>query len=149
MDTELRRGFGWLAFAGYVLIIAGVFSIIDGIVALANASFFTANAHFVFSSLRTWGWIVLVLGIVQTLAGFGVFTGRQWARWFGIAIASLSAIGQLMFAQAYPLWSLVIIGVDVLVIYGLAVYGGRVAEATRLQGVESVESETDRERRAA
>jgi hypothetical protein len=147
MDPDLRRGFGWLAFAGYVLIIAGVFSMIDGIVALANASFFTANAHYVFSSLRTWGWIVLVLGIVETMAGFGVFSGRQWARWFGIAIASLSAIGQLMFAQAYPLWSLVIIGVDLLVIYGLAVYGGRVAEAARLQDVSA--SEAERERRAA
>ncbi len=147
MDPELRRGFGWLAFAGYVLIIAGVFSMIDGIVALANASFFTANAHFVFSDLRTWGWIILALGILETLAGFGVFTGSQLARWFGIAIASLSAIGQLMFAQAYPLWSLIIIGVDIIVIYGLAVYGGRVAEAARLQEVP--ESERDRERRAA
>jgi hypothetical protein len=147
MDPEMRRGFGWLAFAGYVLIIAGVFSMIDGIVALANASFFTANAHFVFSNLRTWGWIVLTLGILETLAGFGIFTGSQWARWFGIAIASLSAIGQLMFAQAYPLWSLIIIGVDVLVIYGLAVYGGRVAEAARLQ--QAPQSETDRDRRAA
>ena len=63
----MRRGFGWLAFAGYVLIIAGVFSMIDGIVALANSSFFTANAHFVFSSLRTWGWIILALGILETL----------------------------------------------------------------------------------
>jgi hypothetical protein len=148
MDNELRRGFGWLAFAGYVLIIAGVFSMIDGIVALANSSFFTVNAHYVFSSLRTWGWITLIVGIVETLAGFGVFTGSQVARWFGIAIASLSAIGQLMFAQAYPLWSLIIISVDMLVIYGLAVYGGRVAaEAARLQDVSG--SETDRERRAA
>ena len=147
MDPELRRGFGWLAFAGYVLIIAGVFSMIDGIVALANASFFTANAHFVFSDLRTWGWIILALGILETLAGFGVFTGSQLARWFGIAIASLSAIGQLMFAQAYPLWSLIIIGVDIMVIYGLAVYGGRVAEAARLQ--QAPESERDRDRRAA
>ncbi len=148
MDNEMRRGFGWLAFAGYVLIIAGVFSMIDGIVALANASFFTANAHYVFSDLRTWGWITLIVGIVETLAGFGVFTGSQVARWFGIVIAGLSAIGQLMFAQAYPLWSLIIIAVDMLVIYGLAVYGGRVAsEAARLQDVSG--SETDRERRAA
>ena len=148
MDNEMRRGFGWLAFAGYVLIIAGVFSMIDGIVALANASFFTANAHYVFSDLRTWGWITLIVGIVETLAGFGIFTGSQVARWFGIIIASLSAIGQLMFAQAYPLWSLIIIAVDMLVIYGLAVYGGRVAsETARLQDVSG--SETDRERRAA
>jgi hypothetical protein len=146
MDTDVRRGTGWLVFAAYVLIIGGVFSMIDGIVALANASFFTANAHFVFSGLRTWGWIILGLGILEAAAGFAVLNGRQWARWFGIGIASLNAIGQLMFAQAYPLWTLIIVGIDIMVIYGLTVYGGRVSESAQLQ---EVESETDRERRAA
>jgi hypothetical protein len=55
----------------------------------------------------------------------GVFTGAQWARWFGIAIASLSAIEQLLFVQAYPWWSLAVFALDVLVVYALAVYGGR------------------------
>jgi multidrug transporter EmrE-like cation transporter len=140
------RGFGWIAFAGYVLIIGGAFNVMDGIVALARSSFFVAGAHYVFSDLRTWGWIILALGIVEALAGFSIFTGSQWARWFGIGIASVNAIGQLMFAQAYPLWSLIIIGVDLLVIYGLAVYGGPAAAAAR---VEAIESETERGRRAA
>ena len=120
-----EKGFGWLVFAATMLGLAGVFSMIDGIVALSNARFFTANAHYVFSDLRTWGWITLIVGVVVTLAAFGVFSGSQVARWFGIVIAGLSAIGAALFAQAYPLWTLIIFGVDVLVIYALAVYGGR------------------------
>ena len=143
MNGTTGRGWGWIAFAGYVLIIGGAFNVMDGIVALARSSYFVAGARYVFSDLRTWGWIILGLGIVEVLAGFSIFTGRQWARWFGIGIAALNALGQLMFAQAYPLWSLIIIGVDLLVIYGLAVYGGPAAAAAR------VEDMTEAERRRA
>jgi len=138
MNGTTGRGFGWIAFAGYILIIGGAFNIMDGIVALARSSYFVAGAHYVFSDLRTWGWIILGLGIVEVLAGFSIFTGSQWARWVGIGIAALNALGQLMFAQAYPLWSLIIIGVDLLVIYGLAVYGGQVAAAARAEDLEEI-----------
>lgn len=123
-STSLRA-VGWRTYASVVLVIAGVFGIIEGIVAVSKASFFAGNAVFVFSDLMTWGWIILGLGILELIAGLAVLTGSAWSRWFGIGIAGLGALGQLLFAQAYPLWSLVLIGVNLLVIYGLAVHGLR------------------------
>jgi hypothetical protein len=118
-------GSGWVMFASMMLVLAGAFNVIDGIVALSKSSFYVAGAHYVFSDLTTWGWIVLIIGAAQVLAGFYVWRGSQLARWFGIGTASLNAIAQLMFIQAYPWWSLALFALDLLVIYGLAVYGGQ------------------------
>jgi hypothetical protein len=124
-EADYDRGAGWITFAAVVLGVAGTFSVVDGIVALAKSKFYTANAVYVFSDLRTWGWITLIIGAVMIFAAMAVFNRAQWARWFGIAVASLSAIGQLLFVQAYPWWSLAVFALDVLVVYALAVYGGR------------------------
>jgi hypothetical protein len=86
---------------------------------------FTANAHYVFGDLRTWGWITLIIGVLQLLAAAGVLAGNQWARWFGVAVLGLSAIDQMFFIPAYPFWSLTIIAVDVVALYGLCAYGSR------------------------
>jgi len=123
------RGSGWLVFAASVLGIAGIFNVIDGIVALAKSKFYVAGAVFVFSDLRTWGWIVLVIGIVEILAAFAILGRSQWARWFGIVMATLGALAQFSFMQSYPWWSLTILTMCVFVIYGLAVYGGRTASS--------------------
>jgi hypothetical protein len=120
-----ERANGWLVFAASMLGIAGTFSIVDGIVALSRSKFYVANAVFVFSDLRTWGWITLILGAVAVLAAFGVLTRSQFARWFGIVAAGLNALGQFMFVQAYPFWAMFVFAADVLVIYALAVYGSR------------------------
>ena len=120
-----ERGAGWLVFAATVLGIAGIFNVIDGIVALSKSSFYVAGARYIFSDLRTWGWIVLILGVLEILAAFAVLARAQWARWFGIVLASLGAIGQFGFIQAYPFWSITIIAVCIFAVYGLAVYGGR------------------------
>ena len=116
---------GWLVFAALMLGLAGAFNIIDGIVALSKSKFFVQDATYVFSDLRTWGWIVLGLGIIQVLAALAVVNRAQWARWFGIAVAGVNAIAQLVWIPAYPFWSLTMFAVDVLVIYALAVYGSR------------------------
>src|SRR5438105_10890859 len=121
------RGHGWVVFAALMLFLAGVFNVIDGLVALADSKFYGAGAVFVWSDLRTWGWIVLALGVVQLLAGSAILRGRAWGRWFGIVVASLNAIGQMMFIPAYPWWSLLIIALDILVIYGLATHGAQEA----------------------
>jgi hypothetical protein len=118
-------GAGWLLFASIMLGMAGAFNIIDGIVALSKSKFFVADATYVFSDLRTWGWIVLALGIVQVLAALTLVNRNQFARWFAIASAGVNAIAQLVWIPAYPFWSLSMFAVDVLVIYALAVYGGR------------------------
>ena len=129
-DYELdeERGFGWLLFAATMLGLAGVLSIIDGIMGISRSHFYTSNAHYVFSDLRTWGWITLILGVLLIIAAMGVFQGSGFARWFGIFIAGLSAIGHFGAMQAYPFWTLILFTLDVLVIYALAVYGGKKME---------------------
>ncbi len=161
MDPRDNRAAGWQTYSGLVLALGGLFAIIDGLMAVYRSSFFVGNAVFVFSDLRTWGWIIFGLGILGVISGLAIFSGREWARWAGITIASLGALGQLLFAQAYPLWSLMIMGVYLLAVYGLAVYGVRESAASSSAGrFESTISGTperptgisevsDRDRRAA
>jgi hypothetical protein len=119
------RGYGLVLFASVLLVIVGVFNLIYGVAAIANSHVFTANAHYVFGSLRTWGWITLIIGGLQVLAAGGVLAGNQAARWFAVAVVGLSAIDQMFFIPAYPFWSLMIIAVDVVALYGLCAYGSR------------------------
>ena len=123
-----ERGFGWLLFASTMLGLAGVLSVIDGIMALSKSKFYADNANYVFSDLRTWGWIMLVVGALLIVAAMGVFRGSGFARWFGIFAAGLNAIAFFGAMQAYPFWSLIVFTLDVLVIYALAVYGGKKME---------------------
>jgi hypothetical protein len=122
-----ERGFGWLLFAATMLGLAGILSVFDGIIALSRGKFYTANSSYVFTDLRTWGWITLVIGALLIVAAMGVFSGSGFARWFGILMAGLNAVGLFgsPTAQAYPFWSLIIFALDILVIYALAVYGGK------------------------
>jgi hypothetical protein len=126
---EQDSGSAWMTFAGIVILLVAVLNIIDGIAAISKSGFFVQDAHYVFSDLRTWGWIVLALGALQMLVGFGIWAGNQLARWTGIVIVSLNAIAQLLFIPAYPFWSLSIFALDLLVLYGLAAHGGRGASA--------------------
>ena len=119
------RGYGLVLFASVLLVIVGCFNLIYGFAAVANAHVFVANAHYVFGSLRTWGWITLIIGALQLLAAGGVLAGNQMARWFGVAVLGLSAIEQMFFIPAYPFWSLMIIAVNVVALYGLCAYGSR------------------------
>lgn len=125
---EDDRGRGWLAFAGALLLTVATLNIIDGIAAISNAHFYAANARYVFGDLTTWGWVVLCLGVLQGLVGFGVFVKNQFARWIGVVVLSLNAIAQLLMMPAYPFWSLCIFAVDILAIYGLVAYGSRISE---------------------
>jgi len=119
------RGLGLVFFAAVMLLVVGIFNVIDGIAAIANSHLFVANAHYVIGDLRAWGWVALILGLLQLLAGGGVMIGNQAARWFGIAIIALNLVSQLFFIPAYPFWALTIIAFDVFALYGLCVYGGR------------------------
>ena len=119
------RGSGLVLFASVLLVVVGCFNVIYGIAAIANSHVFTANAHYVFGNLRAWGWITLILGVVQLLAAAGVLAGNQLARWFAVVVVGLNAIEQMFFIPAYPFWSLMIIAVDVVALYGLCAYGSR------------------------
>jgi hypothetical protein len=118
-------GGGWILFAGIMLMLVGVLNVIYGIAAIGNSSFFVNDQKYILSNLNTWGWVTVILGAVQIGAAYSIWAGNQFGRWFGIGVAGLSAIGALMSLPAYPFWSLAIFAVDILVIYGLAAYGGR------------------------
>ena len=120
-----RQGYGLIIFASVLLLVLSFFNLIDGIAAVANSHVFVANAHYVIGDLRAWGWITLILGVLQLLAAGGILAGNQLARWFAVALVGLNAIGQMFFIPAYPFWSLTIIAVDVVVLWGLCVYGSR------------------------
>jgi hypothetical protein len=123
--VDEEEGAGWLVFAATMLGLAGIMSVLDGIVGLAKSKFYFAGATYVVSDVRTWGWVVLLVGIVLILAAGGVLARSGFSRWFGIFAAGLSAISQFAWMQVYPFWSLVVVALDVMVIYALAMYGGR------------------------
>jgi hypothetical protein len=123
-DTE-GHGYGLVLFASILLLVTGCFNAIQGIAAIANSHVFVANAHYVFANLRAWGWITLILGALQLLAAAGVLAGNQVARWFAVAVVGLNAIDQMFFIPAYPFWSLTIIAMDVVALWGLCAYGSR------------------------
>jgi hypothetical protein len=119
------EGYGMIVFAAALLGMVGFFNLLDGIAAIANAHIFIANAHYVVGDLRAWGWVAAILGALQLLAVLGILAGNQLARWFGVAVIGLNAIGQMFFIPAYPFWSLMIIAVDVVALWGLCAYGSR------------------------
>jgi hypothetical protein len=118
-------GGGWILFAGIMLVLVGILNVIWGIAAIGDSSFFVNDQRYILSDLNTWGWVTVILGAVQVLAAYSVWNGNQFGRWFGIGTAGLSSIAALMSLPAYPFWSLAIFAVDILVIYGLAAYGGQ------------------------
>jgi hypothetical protein len=122
---EERHGRGFMAFASMLLFLIGFFNVIYGVAAIGSSNVFAADAHYVIGDLRTWGWVTVVLGVLQLLAAFGVLAGNQLARWLGVAVIGLNAIGQMLSITGYPLWSLTIIALDVVALYGLCTYGSR------------------------
>ena len=120
MTRDATRVTGWWIFAGIVLGIAAVLNIIYGIAAIDNSSFFVNDAKFILSDLNTWGWVTVVIGLIQGLAALSLFSGGGFGRWLGIFAASLSAIAALLSIPAYPLWSLCIFALALIVLYELA-----------------------------
>jgi hypothetical protein len=132
---------GWVTFAAVMLLISGALSVIYGIAAIGNSNFFNQNASFILSNLKTWGWVTLVLGILQLLAGGSLWRGGLYGRIFGIAAASLSAIGALLSIPAYPFWSLAIFALDIVIIHQIAAHGteGRGADVSTVSERDMME----------
>jgi len=114
---------GWVTFAGIMLLIGGVLNVIYGIAAIGNSSFFANDTRYILSGLNTWGWVALVIGVVQLFAGFSLWGGGLFGRIVGLAAASLSAIAALLSIPAYPLWSLAIFALDIVIIHQIATRG--------------------------
>src|SRR3954467_6618019 len=116
---------GWVVFGGVMLIMMGSFQVIEGLVALFDDGFYAvrSNGLVVNVDYNTWGWVHLIIGIVGVLAGLGLLVGNMLARVVGVAAAFLSAIVNLAFISAYPVWSAIMITLDVIVIYAIIVHG--------------------------
>jgi hypothetical protein len=125
------QGGGWVLFAGIMLMMVGVLNVIWGIAAIDQAQFFVQDTKYIFSDLKTWGWIGLIVGILQVLAAGSLWAGGLYGRIVGIGAASLSAIAALLSIPGYPFWSLAIFALDVVIIHQIATRGteGRGAEA--------------------
>ena len=125
-EPEAERGDGWILFAGIMLAIAGVLNAIWGIAAIDDSTYFNGDNRFViFDDLKTWGWFLLIVGILQLGAAFAVWTRHTYGQVAGIAFASFNAMILLFTVNVFPIAAFMLFIVDLLVIYGLAVYGGR------------------------
>jgi vacuolar-type H+-ATPase subunit I/STV1 len=114
---------GWSSFAGIVAVVVGVFNVIDGLVALfRNDYYLVTSQDILVFNFTAWGWIWLIIGLVQIVIGAGIIAGNEWARTAGIAMAVLAAIGQLAFLRAFPVWSVLVIAMCVLVVYALTAH---------------------------
>ena len=120
--TENRSG--WVTFAGVMLFMVGVLNIIYGIAAIGDSSFFIQDQKYIFSNLNTWGWLTLVLGLLQLGAAFSLWSGGLYGRVVAILATTLGAIGALLALPAYPFWSLAIFAINIIVLHQVAMYGG-------------------------
>src|SRR4051795_1763231 len=116
---------GWIVFAAVMLIMIGLLHAIEGFVALFKDSYYLVRSSGLIVNVdyTGWGWTHIILGLLVAGAGAALFTGRVWARTLGVLVAAVSIVANFSFAGAYPLWSLIMITVDVLVIYALTVHG--------------------------
>jgi hypothetical protein len=119
--TEHRSG--WVTFAGIMLLMAGILNVIYGIAAIGNSDFFVQNAHYVFSDLKTWGWVTLVIGVLQFLGALSLWRGGFYGRVVGIFGAGLGAIAALLSIPAYPFWSLAVFALCIVIIHQIAAHG--------------------------
>jgi hypothetical protein len=116
---------GFIVFASSMMILVGMFQVVQGLVALFDDGFYLVSAHglVVDVNYNVWGTVHLLLGLLLLASGAGVLTGNMAARTAGVIVAGLSAVVNMVFIGAYPLWSILIIAVDVLVIYALTAHG--------------------------
>jgi hypothetical protein len=119
---------GWIAFAGVIMMMLGTFHAIQGLVALFNDEYYLVGSSGLVLELdyTAWGWVHLIAGAILVAAGLGVFGGQVWARTVGVATAMLSAIVNVAFLAAYPVWSLMMIALAVVLILALTVHGSEV-----------------------
>jgi hypothetical protein len=126
--TASRAGTGWVFFAAIMMIVLGIFGIFEGLAAIVKSGFYHVPPNYYISiNAKGWGWIHLIISIIVVLAGFALLQGATWARVVGIILASLSAIANFLFIPVYPIWSLLIIAIDIVVIWALAAHGRALA----------------------
>jgi len=126
-SSGTHRNPGWVTgfafFAGWMMILLGVFHAAMGFTAILNDQFFGAVRNYTYAfDVTGWGWVHLTIGIVVFLAGFAVFDGRPWARGLGIGLAAISAIANFLWLPYEPVWAIILIALDITVIWALSKY---------------------------
>lgn len=120
---------GFTVFAAVMMIIGGIMQAMQGLVALVNDTFYVVGEEYLFQfDVTSWGWIHLLLGIVVGLAGFALLSGATWARAVAVVLASLAIVANFLWLPHYPLWSMVLIALDVFVIWAVTVHGQDIRE---------------------
>jgi hypothetical protein len=115
---------GFTVFAAIMMLMVGVFQALQGLIGIFENEFYVQTRNYLFQfDATTWGWIHLVLGLLVAFAGWGLLSGRTWARVVGITLAALSATANFLFIPYYPFWSLLIITLDIFVIWALTAHG--------------------------
>lgn len=122
---------GWVYFAGLLMVLRGVSGVFLGLTALLNKQYLLVNGPntivLATANAQTWGWIHLALSVLVLAAGFSVMQGSRWARVLAVVFASMAFLANLAFIAVFPVWAIVAMVVDVLVIYALVVHGNEVA----------------------
>jgi hypothetical protein len=119
-----ERWSGWISFAGLMIIIIGGLDFFEGLIAVIRGQYYAITpSQIVVVDLTTWGWVMMIWGVILVLAGFGILSGASWARWFSIVVLSLNVIAQLGFVGSaqYPLWALTVLTLTIVVLYALIV----------------------------
>lgn len=130
-DVRRQKSTAWVGvvvFGGIMMLMVGGFQIMQGFVAILRDEYYyvTRNGLLITMDYTAWGWTHLIIGLIAVAAGIGVLAGQTWARVLGVTIAAVSALANLAFLSAYPLWSTIVIAMDVLVIYALVAHGREV-----------------------
>lgn len=114
---------GFAIFAGVLMIVGGVWGVLAGLAAIMHDEVYVTTPQYLYTfDISSWGWVHLILGAIVAVAGVGVLQGATWARVVGITVAALSLLANFAFIPYYPIWSILIIAVDVIVIWALATY---------------------------
>lgn len=126
---EVTGWVGWVYFAGLLMVIMGFFQMVAGLAALLKDEVYVLREeNLVVFDYTTWGWVHLALGVVVMAAGTAVVSGQMWGRVVGVLLAVFSIVANFTFVEAYPVWSIIIMIVDILIIYALTVHGAEARE---------------------
>jgi hypothetical protein len=125
--SDESSGYGWVIFAGVMVGIVGTLNFVYGIAAISNSKFYARDVTYVITGLNTWGWFLLVLGVLQLGASLGIMAQVKGVRWFGVLCAAGNMLIAMAFVSASPFLAVTLLAIDVLVIYGLIVHGRRLA----------------------
>jgi hypothetical protein len=120
---------GFILFAAIMMIMVGVFQALQGLIGIFENEFYVATRNYLFQfDATTWGWIHLLIGLLVAVAGWGLLSGRTWARVVGITVVLLSALANFLWLPYYPFWALLLITLDIFVIWAVAAHGGDLRE---------------------